>query len=156
MINIKQEANDNNVAFSIKKDIYPLSMIMKTAYGFTEKFYIYLDQPDDNNIEVHLKAKSFTNKDAMESIVGEFFNELLNQSLRVDIYNKTKELRQLILGRALYLECIEVPEGSICSENAEIEELNLSVDDCEDYKQDQLGIASNWCDSMKYSGGKDV
>jgi len=48
-----------------------------------------------------------------ESDAGEFYNELLNQILRVHIYQNTKNIRELILGRALHQTCIEIESSAI-------------------------------------------
>ncbi|AGY77735.1 hypothetical protein [Clostridium autoethanogenum] len=54
----------------------------------------------------------------MKKLVGEFYNELLNQTLRIEIFKETKNIRELILGRALYNTCVEVKESnSINKEN---------------------------------------
>ena len=80
-----------------KKSIYPLDIIKKAAFVFTEYAYILLDEEEDSYLV------SFTPKNVRElrEIEGEFNNELLSQLVREVVWNKTRGIRELVYNRAL-------------------------------------------------------
>lgn len=155
MVNIQYEAKKNNIIFTINNLIYPLSVIMKTAYNLTNNFYVFFDYIADDCIEVQIKSKDFLSDNELERTVGEFYNELLNQNIRCDIQNKTSNLRQLILGRALYTECIETngDNGFDRIKEEPIENIP-SMDTNKDYIQDTYQIATSWNENKKFDGDK--
>lgn len=155
MIDIQFEVGSNSVTFDIKNEIYPLNVIMKTAYNFTNKFYIFLDYVSEGCIQVQIKPKALLSNSELEKVVGEFFNELLNQNIRYDIENRTSNLRQLILGRALYTECIETDENYSDNETQEgLKESTSVMNKNEDYIKDINEIATCWNEGAKYEGDR--
>jgi len=79
----------------ISKDMYQKEAITKAAYYFSDDFYFSLDI-DDKYYIVNVEAKS--NKQFKEK---EFVNEVLVQTTRYNIMMQTKNIRELIIGRAL-------------------------------------------------------
>ena len=79
------------------------------------------------------------NQDNLDNIIGEFYNELLRESLRYNIAIETKNLRELIISRALYTTCIETEDEKeeISNDNNQLE---ISGD--EDYSLDEIAV--NW------------
>lgn len=84
--------------FRVKKELYPLKAIYRAVYLFLDEYYIGLDMDGDDIII------RFTGKDGQidRDRVGTFQNELLNQSLKLTISEDTRNLRELIVTRALY------------------------------------------------------
>lgn len=82
---------------SFKKTIYSIEIILKAAYVFTDRAYIYLDENEDSYI-VDLEGKKDFD---LKNIQGEFKNELLAQILRKTIAEKTLGVRELIYQRAM-------------------------------------------------------
>jgi His-Xaa-Ser system protein HxsD len=121
----------NDIIFKLNVEIFDEICILKTAYMFLDKFYIYLDK-DNQNILVRVSPKQVKgNKDFVpEEIVGEFNNELLNQKIRQKVSFETKNIRELILARAMYSSFIDEPE--VLQENFE----NYSIEN----------IAKDWFD----------
>ncbi|ALU37871.1 His-Xaa-Ser system protein HxsD [Clostridium autoethanogenum] len=118
MDNVIEVLKDDKAVFFINEEIYSLTAVMKTAYIFIEKVYIYFDYEKEKLIRVEFTPKEIKDKDFLKKLVGEFYNELLNQTLRIEIFKETKNIRELILGRALYNTCVEVKESnSINKEN---------------------------------------
>lgn len=85
-------------------DIYPIIVVEKTISNFLNIAFAKIER-EDNKIIVKMILNSTKNT---SNIVGEFYNELLEESLRYKIAKETKDLRELIVGRALYSTCIEV------------------------------------------------
>lgn len=73
-----------------------------------------------------------TNK---ELFVKALYNELFNESIRFDVMKQTKNIRELILGRALYSTCID-------TEKKENEEKNEIQTDDNNYNINNIAV--NW------------
>ena len=90
-------------------------------------------------VQIELKQSSAD----LEKLIGEFYNELLRESLRYNIAVETKNLRELIVGRALYTTCIDLEQESATNEDSnELE--NTEKVKVEDYSLDEIAV--NWFD----------
>ncbi|SCL81219.1 His-Xaa-Ser system protein HxsD [Sporanaerobacter sp. PP17-6a] len=103
-MNKKYERIDRMVKLYLDKRIYSIESCMKAAYAFIENYYIFLEM-DEKDIIVEIKKKDMSERITEEDI-GEFYNELLNQSVREIVYKKTKNIREIIMARALHSECL--------------------------------------------------
>lgn len=126
--------NDNYAEILLSKDIYPLVSVKKALANFMEETYIKISS---NNDEIVVQIVLQENKKNLEKIIGEFYNELLRESLRYNIAIETKNLRELIVGRALYTTCINLEENPEEKNNTEEVEYNLDE------------IAVNWFDKYE-------
>ena len=124
--------NDNYAEIVLSKDIYPLVSVKKALTNFMDKTYIKIK---DNNSEIMVQMVLQENKADLEKIIGEFYNELLRESLRYNIAIETKNLRELIVGRALYTTCIDLEENQEEKNEEDIEET---------YNLDEIAV--NWFD----------
>lgn len=121
----------NSIActFLVDDRIFHRDAILKTAYLFTDRFFLHLSYFDEHHISIVVEAKP--NQD-ISAIDKAFCNELLTQMLRYRLAEKTKNIKELIIGRALYSTCIDTDEDV---SNSEEENFELySLDD----------IAVNW------------
>jgi len=125
--------NDNSIVFYINKDIYNIKTIMKAAYNYIEEFYILLNYVN-SDIEVVLESKEQKSSEEMKKHKGEFYNELLRQNVRFIVAKDTKNIRELVMGRALYDTCIEydAPKEDINENSSEL--------------KDEFDILVNWFD----------
>ena len=130
---------ENIAEIILEKEIYPIVVIEKTISNFIENAYIKIKTENGKKVIVQLVLKIENNKEDLEKIIGEFYNELLREALRYEISKETKNLRELIVGRALYTTCIELDDDS--SKQFEQKE-NKQEDNLEDY--DLNDIAVNW------------
>lgn len=81
---------------TIPCELYSKAAILKAAYSFTDRAYIFINKVNDNYVI------DFDLKDGQEAIFEkEFKNELLAQAVRVAILEQTRELRNIIATRAL-------------------------------------------------------
>ena len=140
-MNKEYQCYPNKVIFHLNSKIYELSCIMKVAYNFIDDYYLFFDYENEDTIKVDFKSKGCRTSKEFENVIGEFYNELLCQSIRYKVSTETKNIRELILGRALYNTCIE-------DEKVYVNEPEL-VDDKEfDFnKIDLLNIGVNWFDN---------
>ena len=115
-----QIMEDGRLCINIRKSVYSLKSIFRASYIFTDQYYIGIDEVEDGYF-VFLTSKTAGVTD--KQVVGEFQNELLHQSIRSAVEAETKQIRELIVIRALYSAFI--PEEVSFSETENEEELRL-------------------------------
>ncbi len=95
----KIEAIGGFFQINLDPELYPLDVITSAAYSYLDKAYIFLSGDKNKEIIVNLKPKNETfNK---EKITLEFSEALLNYLEYKNNYNNNKEIRQMILQRAI-------------------------------------------------------
>lgn len=124
--------NGDYAEILIEEDIYPLITVEKAISNFTQDVYIKLEHKDQKTLLIKLVLQE--DKKNLEKIIGELYNELLRENIRYNISKETKNLRELIVGRALYTTCIEMDEKD--------KEENYKEDNEEDYNLDEIAV--NW------------
>lgn len=79
-----------------RKELYSKVALIKAAYNFSDVAYIHLDA-DDVYYYVDIEPKENDN------VINEqeFVNEMLTQSVRHEVYQQTKNIRELLLARAM-------------------------------------------------------
>lgn len=108
--------------YEFSKSIYPKEVLIKSAYVFTDRAYIHLDENDKYYIvNIEYKGKPSFNYD-------DFKNEMLAQTVRMEIYKKTKDIRKLTIARAFASTVID----------------ELPNDDSEDEIFDMDRILNDW------------
>ena len=88
----------NSVVLSVNPKVYTLETVYSAAYVFLDKAYILLDGNPKKEILVRLKPK---NKENLEKLGGDFFNELINYADYQKRSKQTKKIREMLLQRAL-------------------------------------------------------
>jgi His-Xaa-Ser system protein HxsD len=78
------------------KELYSKVALIKAAYNYTDIAYVHLDA-DADYYYVLLTPKNST------TLINEqnFANEMLAQSVRHEVYQQTKNIRELLLARAM-------------------------------------------------------
>lgn len=78
------------------RELYSKVALIKAAYNFTDRAYIHLDADRDYYYVL------LTSKEGQKEILdNEFENEMLAQSVRHEVYLQTKNIRELMLARAV-------------------------------------------------------
>ena len=116
----------DNITFYVDTNIYNDAVIKKAIYNFIENRKVILNKINEKTVVVVSKKSN----DDIENFVKNFYSELLNESLRFEVMNETKNIRELILGRALYSTCIDTEENEETTEK--------------DNKYNINDIAKNW------------
>lgn len=115
----------NRLKFS--KELYPKVALIKAAYNFTDKAFIHLDA-DKKYYYVTLEAKP-NSEDITE---GDFVNEMLCQSVRHEVYSQTKNIRELLLARAMATSVVladdSIQEGTMDGQNDEYDDETILTD----------------------------
>ncbi len=78
------------------KELYSKVALIKAAYNFTDNSYVHLDA-DNDYYYVTIEPKNPDYKVSEQ----EFINEMLTQSVRHEVYQQTKNIRELLLARAM-------------------------------------------------------
>lgn len=110
-----EKSEDGTLVFQVKQSVYPLKAIYRAAYLFMDRYYIGIDYRNDS-YEIRFSGKEHT---ADEGDIGDFQNELLHQCLKLAMDQDTREIRELIVTRALYSAFI--PEEPASFEETEEE-----------------------------------
>lgn len=87
----------NFETIKLSKKMYMKESILKASYVFGVDYYFYIDE-DDENYLIKVESKGNNKNDSFEK---EFINEVISQTVRYNIMMQTKNVRELILGRAL-------------------------------------------------------
>lgn len=113
------------------KELYSKVALIKAAYNFTDRAYVHLDA-DQDYYYVTISAKP----EILELSNDEFENEMLAQSARHEIYLQTKNIRELMLARAVATSVVAPKE------DGEVDSDGVSDNDfCEDE------ILKDWFDA---------
>ncbi len=127
---------DNYAEILLNSKLYPVIAIKKALSNYLENTYVKMDYKDEQTIKIEMVLKEKSKED-LEKIIGELYNEIFNETLRYEISVETKNLRELIVGRALYTTCIDTE-----TEQEKIEKNEKIEETLEDYNIDDIAI--NW------------
>jgi len=137
MIDLK----NNTIRFVFDIDNYSKEALYGAAYVFLDKAYLFLDNKSSKKIEISLKGKKKLNKNQLENLKGEFLNELLNYTVRINLSKNNKKIREYVISQALF--------SAFGDDDVEEDEIK--------YEDDPLGIAIPWEDKYgkkTIKGGK--
>lgn len=103
----------------LSKELYPNEVILKASHFFTDKYYITLDVDDKY---YYISFEPIDGK-MEKDVLKEFSNEVITQATRYKIMQETKNIRELILGRALASTIIDDSDSGF------IDDENINADD---------------------------
>lgn len=108
------------------KELYSKAALLKAAFSFVDRAYVHLDS-DDSDWIVELSDK----KDRSATTLDDFANELITQSVREVIYERTKVVRELLVARTVASSVVGHPEPPLDEEavpfgDPEVEDALLS------------------------------
>lgn len=135
-IELQFNLDKNQVSFNIHEELFVLDAVYGAAYLFVDRCWMFLTRPADNVVGVHLKTKEAAEESELESLAGEFANELLNQAIRVRIGESTSTIREYTMARAFFTAPVQ---SSIDALLAEL--------DAEELEEDELEISVPWEES---------
>lgn len=132
---------ENYAEIFLERELYPLLAVQKAISNFLETTFVKISTKN-NKIIIHMVLQK--NIEDLDTIVGNFYNELLRETLRYNISKETKHLRELIVGRALYSTCIDAQdESEVLDEND-----NQKSDEYkENYNIDDIAV--NWFENKE-------
>lgn len=117
------------IRIPILKNLFDGETVMKTAFVFVDRVYIHVTE-DETHWFINMELKD---KEKNNQIPKEFENELLAQAVRLNIYNKTHVIREILLARAMSSSFVDQddPINRIEAEQTDVfdEELNTILKD---------------------------
>lgn len=116
------------------KEFYSKEALLKAAYHFTDRAYVYLGV-EDGSFFVDFTAKGETQFDN-EKLENEFKNELLAQVIHQTVSKETTVLRELLVARALSSTMVDEGISSDAAESPMTEDARDELD----------AIAKDWFD----------
>ena len=119
----------------LPKSLHPSIAILKAAYMFLDRAYVHIEETEEEWI-VHLSPKCDTDSQPAEfedSLSAEFENEALAQTLREQVYQRTKALREILLARAMTSTMIDRQD---LVQQLEREEQDISPQELDDILTD--------------------
>ena len=96
--------NDDSVSISVNPEIYPLDVVLSSAYIFTERCYVLIDGDPKEELLVELRPKK---KEDLELVARDFNNELVNYANYTVQTIRNQELRQAIISRVLMTNSVK-------------------------------------------------
>lgn len=116
------------------KEFYSKEALLKAAYHFTDRAYVYLGV-EDGSFFVDFTAKGGIQFDK-EKLENEFKNELLAQVIHQTVSKETTVLRELLVARALSSTMVDEGISSDVAESPMTEDAQDALD----------AIARDWFD----------
>lgn len=83
--------------------VHSLTAVMKTAYWFTDRYFLYLHRPEGNpeQICIEIRNKDInTQTDNLNSVCAEFSNALIDQTVRQMVLTETSAVRDALVKKA--------------------------------------------------------
>lgn len=112
-------------SFEVDDRLFNQEAIFKTAYLFIDDYFVYMQYAREHCIKIFVEAKQGVD---IANIDKRFCNELLAQMLRYRLSVENKNIKELIIGRALYSTCIETAEN-VENEQSVVEFPECSLED---------------------------
>lgn len=112
--------------FKVNKKLFPSEALLKAAYSFLDSVYIHFEEDDSS---WHVKMEPKGQAELPGEIGKRFENELLAQTVRINVANRTKTIREIVLARAMTSTMIsnEDPIEKIQAEQADISDEDLDA-----------------------------
>jgi His-Xaa-Ser system protein HxsD len=85
----------------IDESLYHKSAVLRACYWFTDRCYLFVARPAPGQLDVQVRAKTGTDAEDLEAVVGEFANALLDYELRRQIDDQTGKIRELLVAKAV-------------------------------------------------------
>ena len=74
--------------------------ILNATYNYSNLGYFKLDNFDDNNVALIFKLKNYGSQIDVEMIIGNLYNEINEQQMRLDLESRMGKIRDLIYEKA--------------------------------------------------------
>lgn len=89
---------DGEVTLLVDESVYSREAVLRACYWFTDRCYLFVSRPDPQRLAVSIRPK--LSEPALDAVVGEFSNALLDYQVRRDIERETHTIRELIVAKA--------------------------------------------------------
>lgn len=125
----------DHITFDVDESIYPLETVYGASYLFVDRCFLFLSRPQPGLVTVRLTPRKPATASELDTLAGEFANELLSQALRVRLANSTMRIREYYSAAAL--------RAAAATTSPSIDEL-LAELESEELGDDPLEIMVPW------------
>jgi len=91
----------DHVSFNADETVYPLEAVYGACYLFVERCFVFLSRPRPGVVNVRLTSRAAAMPAELDSLAGEFVNELLSQAARLRLAQGTARIREYYTAAAL-------------------------------------------------------
>ncbi len=94
---------DSELSIDVDLTLYPITAVMRAAYKFTGQYYVAIrrvPEHPEQRATVTLAPKEHSRSADRRMLLGDFQNELIDQSLRDTLEAEFGPLRELIVAQA--------------------------------------------------------
>ncbi|MCG2718332.1 MAG: hypothetical protein L6408_05800 [Nanoarchaeota archaeon] len=117
--NLEINQKEGCVIISVNPKIYPLDVVLSSAYIFTDNYYVLVDGDPNEEIMVELRPKD-SDKD-LQKLGRDFNNELINYANYAVQSIRNEQLRGAILNRVLLTNNVTPNDSVKCNTNDYLE-----------------------------------
>lgn len=142
--NLEIKKSEGKIIVKINPKIYPLDVVYSAAYVFLDKAYVLIDGDPKKEIIVELKPKDGK---SIDKLGDEFNNELLNYANYKKFSEKNKDIRTMIVQRAIVTNDPEIITEKSDDDDLDEETKKLLKEleqEDDDFLDDPQGIAIPW------------
>jgi His-Xaa-Ser system protein HxsD len=143
-------ADENSVSVTFERSLYPLDVIYGASYVFIDRCFVLLDTPAPGKLCVSLRGRDKLSADSLQTLAGEFGNEVLTQLWRQETIRQNLSIIEVVTARAL--AGAQAPANTAALSPSPPTE--ASSTDLADAFDDPLGIAVPW--EEKYGASAKV
>jgi His-Xaa-Ser system protein HxsD len=128
------EIIDDNIVMHLDTSIFELTAIKKAMFNLSESIECLIETENEKGIKLVIHS----NKESNDiELAKKIYKEIMLESVRYEVSNQTKNLRELITARALYSTCIDLDNGSCDQEVDSSNKIdNIAINWFEKYGED--------------------
>ncbi len=105
------------VRVSVDPKVFSETAILKTAYWFTDHYYLYLaNNRVTGLLDVEFRLKLGDDIEKLKAACGEFWNGMLDQAVRQRVLDETAPVRDTLLKKAFFEAKLPLPAGVVSNE----------------------------------------
>ncbi len=91
----------NHIALDLDESLYSLEAVYGACALFLDRCFVHLARPQSQCVRVRLTSQEEASAEQLDSLAGEFANELLSQSMRLQLTQSTARIREYYTAAAL-------------------------------------------------------
>lgn len=100
MSQIEGDLHNQGLDIEISGKVYCKEAVLECGYKFTDRCWIHITHSTGSTIKVHLAARDKNTN--LQDVAKEFRNALIDYQLRVDLDQKMRPMRELIIRKAFF------------------------------------------------------
>ena len=82
----------------ISTEMYSFDAVLNAIYKFSGKYFLKAEPLSNNKVEIKIDSKD--NNDVTDETINQFYNELADQQIRINVGKEFKTIREEIVKKA--------------------------------------------------------